>query len=190
MEKKDKNRRSAEAELGAVITDPNVLSDEQRKRLVILPDGTSKLAKVGADQVDASAKRRVPIENAISAMDRIRTLAVGLNRITDLTARAKIGTEIKALAGALREPIVGPGAMTEDEYKRILATTGDPTELLAFPSLQKAKMDQLYKKMNSDLTAEYKRIGIELPKTREDQIVENLKKKGYSEAAIRKALGR
>ena len=172
---KQKNAElQSQAERGAALTDTSMLSDEQRKRSVRLPDGTFKLAQVGADQVDASSKRRVPLENGLESIARLESLSKDLNRVTDLTQRAKISTEIKTLAGALREPVVGPGAMTPEEYARIVDTVGDPTKLFAIPALQHARLTQLKSKLGSDLKGEFRRIGIDLPKDKKEQLIDSM----------------
>lgn len=173
-------RRGAEAaklaESGAVITDLSGLTDEQRKRVVRLPDGTHKLATVGADQVDAFAKMRGTLETGISGADRVKALAADFNRVTDLKKRAQIKSEIIALTGAMREPFVGPGAMTPKEYDRLIDAVGDPTSLVAIPSFQLARLLQVQTKLKSDLNSGFKRIGIDVPKTRREELIEKYSK--------------
>lgn len=179
-----------QAEAGAPITDLSVLTEDQRKRVVHRPDGTYVLARVGPDQVDAFAKQRAEIEPGIAGVDRIVALTKDFNRVTDLQKRAQIGSEIKALAGSLRVPFTGPGALTEREYDRLIETIGDPTAMIAVPSLQMARLHQVQTKLKADLNNGFRRIGVDIPLNREDQLVQNLMQKGYSEDVVRKVLNK
>lgn len=96
-------------------------------------------------------KMRQTVEPAISGIDRINTLLKDFNRVTDIKKKAQIGTEMKAVAGQLRVPFTGPGALTEKEYERLMDTLGDPTSITSLQEIQKAKLNQVQKKLKSDL---------------------------------------
>jgi hypothetical protein len=96
-------------------------------------------------------EQAVPIQQAIEGANSILSMSKDLNRVTDLKKKAQIATEVKALAGQLRVPLTGPGALTEKEYDRLMDIVGDPTSLSSMPALQRARLEQVQKKLNRDL---------------------------------------
>jgi hypothetical protein len=106
------------------------------------------------------SKYRNEIEPAINGAKRIMELSKNFNRITDQTQRAKIQTELAALVGQLRLPFTGPGAMTDKEYDRLAATIGDPTKFAALPAWERAKLQTVLKKLETDLGGRAKNAGL------------------------------
>ncbi len=176
------------AENGQAIQDVSKLSKEQMDRLVTMPDGSKRLIDNPKNIVPLTTMRG-DYEPGLAGIDRILTLTKDFNRITDLKKRAQIATELKAVAGQLRIPFTGPGAMTEKEYERLINTLGDPTALAAFPVLERAKLLTVKGKLEKDMASGFKRFGLTLPQSRQQQLIDNLKAKGYSESAINKVLG-
>lgn len=131
------------------------LPAEIRERYV--PGYGAAVNKQGAMEFQ---KVRAGSEPALSAIDRITPLLAQLNRVTDLGQKAKIETELKALAGALRLPITGPGALTDDEYKRLRDTIGNPQSLLAVPSIELKKLNQIRTKVANDLDSAALQYGL------------------------------
>lgn len=105
-------------------------------------------------------KARTEIESAITGAKRILEATKDFNRITDLSERARIKTELQALVGNLRLPFTGPGAMTDNEYQRLADTIGDPTSLASLPKVQRAKLETVLKKLETDLKGKAKAAGI------------------------------
>jgi hypothetical protein len=58
-------------------------------------------------------------------------------------ARAEIQSEIGTLVGAMRVPIVGPGAFTDSEREFVKDLIGDPSKLFSLDSTTKAKLAKL-----------------------------------------------
>jgi hypothetical protein len=73
--------------------------------------------------------------------------------------RTKLETEVAGLVGALRMPITGPGILTPEERKMLEKIIGDPTRVFGIPSWQKAALNQIYKKLDSDLNQTAKNYG-------------------------------
>lgn len=88
--------------------------------------------------------------------------------------RAKASTELVALVGQLRVPFVGPGAMTEKEYERIMNTLGDPNAILTMPSWQRVKLQTVFNKLNNDLDSLATSYGF-----RKKPVVDPSKKRPY-----------
>ncbi len=112
------------------------------------------------EQAKEFNKYRASVEPAIKGAERILQASKDLNRITDLSKRAEIATEIKALVGQLRLPFTGPGAMTEKEYDRLLDVIGDPNKLMALPALERVKLNTVLKKLQTDMNNQAKNSGL------------------------------
>jgi hypothetical protein len=80
-----------------------------------------------------------------------------------MTKRAQMQTELAALVGQLRLPFTGPGAMTNEEYKRLAETIGDPTKFAAMPAWERVKLQTVLKKLNGDLKTRAKAAGLQVP---------------------------
>lgn len=120
---------------------------EQTRELRVPGYGGVALSKEDRDQFQ---KYRQTAEPAINGLKRILELQKNTSRYS-LQDRAKMASEVNAATGALREAIVGPGAMTEQEYDRLLATIGNPNKLFSLPSIEKAKVITALGKLKSDL---------------------------------------
>lgn len=81
-------------------------------------------------------------EEAKKIIDQIKTLGKDVS-IFDRGRVEKINSLKSILAGKLRLPLTGPGAMTEDEYQRLVKNMGDPTDLLSTEAIEFGKLDQL-----------------------------------------------
>lgn len=105
-------------------------------------------------------KVRAGLEPVVNAIDSLVPRLQKLNRVTDPKQKAALQTEIAALAGKLRLPITGPGAMTEDEYKRLRDLVGDPTKLFSVRAWELAKMSSVKNMLNRDLDASASQYGL------------------------------
>lgn len=194
------------ANIGKVYDSIAMLPESQREYAVVLPDGRVGLAasKAKAAEFDKFQADVVP---AINGVDRVNKLIQDFNRVTDLKRRGQIQTELQALVGQLRLPFVGPGAMTDKEYDRLKDTIGSPTKLAAFPSVERAKLLQVKKKLQADYNTRLEQTGIRIPPNRpaftpdQEQRIESLTratiekakregKKVPSEKSIRQAYER
>lgn len=137
---------------------------EQSKR-TIAPTSVSPHIK-GIAINDAAAnefnKYRAEVEPAIAGAQRIMQVAKDINRVTDLKKRAQIASEMKALAGQLRIPFTGPGAMTEKEFDRLMDTIGDPVSLTSIPSVQRVKLNTVLNKLRADINLRAEQAGLKI----------------------------
>lgn len=112
------------------------------------------------DAMQAFQKKRGELEPGINGIQTVQKMLKDYSRITDPIKAAKIRTELEILVGSLREAVVGPGAMTPDEYKRLVRVIGDPTSLDKFRGLEEAKLGQVLKKLQRDLDASAEQFGL------------------------------
>lgn len=170
------------------ITDPNLLTKDERERSLITPGGELKLAlsKDAANKTRAFQNEVMP---AIAGAKRILKISKEGSRFS-LEDRAKIATDLKALVGNLRIPFTGPGILTETEYNRLLATIGDPSKLFALPELERVKMQTVINKLQGDLKIRFKNAGIDLPESKFEKRINILMKnnKGLTRDKASKAL--
>lgn len=95
-------------------------------------------------------------EDAIKLIDQIKELGTDVNALTDWGRVAKINSAKKILAGKLRLPLTGPGAMTEDEFKRLIETMGDPSKMTSTEAIELGKLDQLKEVLKSGIQSKIK----------------------------------
>lgn len=122
------------------------------------PDGWEGLAK-DREAATEFLKKVNEAQPAIEGVKRILALSQDLNRVTDIKKRAEVATEIQALIGQLRVPLTGPGAMTDRDIKMLQDTIGNPTKVLSLPSVQRAKLMTVGKKLETDLVNAAKATG-------------------------------
>lgn len=146
-------------------------------KIVRLPDGSYAPA-INKDSAERLNKIKSELGPAISGAQRVLDIANDPNfsRLS-LTDRARASIEVKALVGQLRIPFTGPGQLTDKEYDRLMDTIGNPSKLATLPSIEKAKLETLVKKLNMDMNLQYNNAGIDIPKSREEKEIEFLIKK-------------
>lgn len=162
---------------------PSLLEKDDRERLVVDPSGKKQLAisKEAAGEIRRFTGEALPI---IKGAQRILAMSKKGSRF-NLVDRAKIATDMKALIGQLRVPLVGPGALTKEEIKILEDTVGDPNKLFALPSIERVKLETVIKKVRGDLKDKYKVAGVDYNATsKRDQLKNTLIKN--SKAANKK----
>ncbi len=122
---------------------------------------------INAEQAREFQKYRAEVEPGIAGARRILNLTKDFNRVTDLSKRAEMATEVQALVGQLRLPFLGPGAMTEQEYERLKDTLGNPAKLAALPALERIKINTVMNKLQLDLKMRAKNAGLAVPQDAE-----------------------
>jgi len=132
---------------------------EQTRELKVPGYGGVALSKEDRDQFQ---KYRQTTEPAINGLQRILDLQKNASKY-NLKDRAKMASEVNAATGALREAIVGPGAMTEQEYERLLDTIGNPNKLFSMSGVEKAKVMTAMGKLKSDLNTIANSRGLKPP---------------------------
>lgn len=172
---------------GGKITSPEMLDEKQRERAVAMPDGSYQLA-TNPHAAQKLLEYKNQSEPALSGIQRIKQAVKDFNKFTDPVKRQSIATEVKALAGQLRLPFLGPGPMTEGEYNRLLGLIGDPTTFLSVPILQAAKLDAVEHKLKADYKQQHLNAGIKIPESRDEQILQKLINGGMSPEKAQRAL--
>lgn len=153
-----------------------------RERQVITPDGRMEFAKVDKQRVAEFEKTiRQPNESATALLKQIREFSKTASSLS-LGDRAKMQTDLVMAAGKLRIPITGPGAMTEDEFKRLIDTLGNPTKVFSIQSIENMKLDSVINNLEQDTRAGAAQIGVRWPQGRDEQIIQKLMERGYDRA--------
>ncbi len=78
------------------------------------------------------------------------------------------------LVGKLRIEFFGPGVMTDNERAQAKKILGDPNALFATDSREKAKVLKIIMKLNYGVRDKLRRDGVAVPKTRNDQVIEQI----------------
>jgi hypothetical protein len=99
-------------------------------------------------------------DDAVKLIDEIKALGTNVaawdrGRINIINQKKKI------LAGKLRLPLTGPGAMTQDEYERLVDTMGDPSNLFSTEEIQMSKLDSLKDTLNSSVSNKFRVMGVQ-----------------------------
>lgn len=95
---------------------------------------------------------------AMALIDKVKELGKNVS-IFDRERIGKIDSAKKILAGKLRLPLTGPGAMTEDEFNRLIETMGDPSDVFSTEKIQNAKLDQLKEVLGNSVVSKFKSSG-------------------------------
>lgn len=78
--------------------------------------------------------------------------------------RAEIESRLAILAGQLRLPITGPGALTDDEYKRLRTTVGDPKKIMGLNAVELKKLETVTNWLDSNLKSRASQYGLAVPR--------------------------
>lgn len=142
------NRRFKEAQIGQFgvkqqerVKTQKAKDEKLRKEeeaLVIPGFGKARTKKEAQTIRDAQADA----SEAAKIIDKIKEMGTDIN-LTDRTRINKIDQLKTILAGKMRLPLTGPGAMTESEFQRLITTIGDPADPFSTEAIQKSKLEQL-----------------------------------------------
>lgn len=86
-------------------------------------------------------------KNSLDAMKTIMTTDV--NKLSPYD-RARLGSELSLLTGKMRLAVLGPGAMTVEEYNRLRDALGDPTKIVALPGVEMEKLKTVANRLQSN----------------------------------------
>lgn len=92
--------------------------------------------------------------DAMAIIDQIKELGTNVS-IFDRGKVGKINQLKTVLAGKLRLPLTGPGAMTEDEFQRLISNIGDPSAVFGTEANEKAKLDQLKEILTNSVQSKF-----------------------------------
>lgn len=145
-------------------TNPTMLTEDQRERFV--PGYGLALTK------DSATKAR----DLVGTFDSIKTNINELKNILETPAksispdlRARAGTISSILKGQLRTPLIGPGAVSESEWKLLDEIIANPTKITALDSVTKSRLNTLYERMDIQTANQLKTMGLISPQTRAKQ---------------------
>lgn len=123
---------------------------KKMKELEVPGFGVTRTAKEAAD-IRASM---ADANDAVMLIDKLRNIGEGIT-VFDRKKIGEIDSLKKILAGKLRLPLTGPGAMTEDEFKRLIDTMGDPSSLTSTENIENAKLDQLKEILQQSVVSKF-----------------------------------
>jgi len=167
--------------------DPSMLSDDERERIVRLPNGSIQLAdnKTAAVDVRKFVNETQP---AIDNLDKLATMAKSgeFSRL-DPRDRALIDQQRQQLIGQLRLSLVGPGALTEKELEIIKETIGNPNKMI-FKDTEVKKINSLMKNLQGRINQRYKNAGIRPPIMQGDKVLQASSADSVNERNIQKLI--
>lgn len=133
-------------------------ADEMRHRMVpgvgfaTLPEGAK------------TARETQVMTNSVKQdLGRLRQILQTPAKSLNLTLRAEADTLSKALVGALRVPITGPGAMSEGERALLLQLVPNPTSIFSIDSNTLTRLNTLESKMDRSYKNTLEANGMKLP---------------------------
>lgn len=146
---------------------------ESEKALEVRGFGKARTAKEAQELRQAQSDAN----EAVKLIDEIKELGTDVNVLNpfDRERINLIEQKKKILAGKLRLPLTGPGAMTQEEYERLIETIGDPTKLMSTEGIQKAKLDSLKDTIASSVEGKFRAMG-------SDEAIAQLDKKAIDTA--------
>lgn len=140
-------------------------NDRNAQAMAMLPENLRERYVPGyglALTKDSASKANELVGTYNDAFSGIRQLQGMIKKASSLspTDRAKASTVAEILKGALRVPIVGPGAVSESEWKLLDNIIADPTTLFSLSSTNKARLEALYSRLQSKLNATVTQYGL------------------------------
>ncbi len=121
------------------------------EKVIVFPNGKKDIVPTNAEGGLKEWKTaRSDAEAALNMFDTIEDLMKNGGKY-DPKRRAMIESNLITLTGRLREPVVGPGAMTPSEYDRLREAVGDPKKLTSLDFLGEARMNAMRAILEGDL---------------------------------------
>lgn len=117
------------------------MQNEQREKNLAMEVPGMGLARTKEEASNIRAAK-ADADEALGIIDQIKNLGTNVS-IFDRDRVGKINQLKTVLAGKLRLPLTGPGAMTEDEFQRLVSNIGDPSAVFGTEENEMAKLDQL-----------------------------------------------
>jgi hypothetical protein len=159
------------------------LTSDQAEKLV--PGLGVVGTKEGAEKLMQS---KVETEQAMSSLKRLKEISMLDSKSLSPELRAEAQTHAAFLLGNLRTKVVGPGAMSEQERKILEGIAVDPTAVLSFDNVNRAKLDAAIGKIGRDFYLEAKGRGIDFNSG--DALNSEYAKYNFSKEDIQKELER
>lgn len=140
-------------------------SDKQEKmREYLVPEFNNQMAtsKEGAKKINSLA---ASVNTANDGLDRLLEIADLPAATITPELRAEAQTTAGLLMGALREPIVGPGAVSDAERALLEKAIADPTVIFSLGSKNKRSLQTLKQRLAVNLEQTAKAYGIDVGST-------------------------
>ena len=131
------------------VTNPK-LADAKTEAIVWKPNGEMAFAySTGQPLIDFKRARA----DSDSAKEIIKNIidTVKAGSQSNLFDRAYVQSQLKLLTGKLRETILGPGAMTQQEYDRLYDAVGDPMKIFALQEAELVKLRGVRDNLDADI---------------------------------------
>lgn len=162
-------------------------AENLRARTVNLPNGEIAIANKDPETVkNFNIQVRPTYEMPLNALRDLERFARTASRL-DVKDRGLIESKLARAAGLLRIPYTGPGVFTEDEYRRILKTIGDP-KASVFQMVEFAKLRDNIARLSEDLNTHSQAIGVQWPKDRTQMLADAIVKKSGGKISEDEAL--
>lgn len=147
-------RRVAQGDITALPKEQREAIMDQRSLMV--PGYGMALTKEGASK----ANEKVALFN--TTMDGIKELQsmVGRSSSLSLEDRARAQTIATMLKGNLRPDLVGPGAVSESEWKILDSIITDPTNITQLDSTSKVRLSTLGRRITNGFNSNLKQFGL------------------------------
>lgn len=121
-------------------------------------------------KVEDVSKLREYLNNVVPAKDKVERL-LEISNIPGASASLDLRTEAqsisKLLQGLLREDIVGPGTVQENERQIMREIIADPTKMFSLSRANKVALNTLLKSLNTNIAQKLKSVGLQ---SKEDRL--------------------
>ncbi len=170
----------------------DLLSDSQKKRTMVLPNGKITLAAIDGTALEDAKKKIGLADTVLTQIKDFKQDAMGMSVGDKLnpwsTKGGRVSSKLNALIGNLREPITGPGILTPQEYERLEEGLGDVKSVLTTPELMEARISGIEKLVQLSKKAQYKNAGVNIPDSKPDMMRIKLYKMGKTPEQVETAL--
>jgi hypothetical protein len=145
------------------------LAETKIAQRIVLPNGKMVIGSADVPKMGDFNRVRSDIESALSMIDTIKKMSTNFNKLDPRDTKFMKST-LLALKGRLREPFLGPGAVTQQEYDRLSDAVGDPTKWSSLASLELNSIYAIESALRTDLAYKAKFIAgaPEWPESRKD----------------------
>lgn len=137
-------------------------------------------------------KTAVDVQKGVAGIDELIALSKKPFKSISLEDRARANTLVTTLQGALRQPLVGPGAVSDSERQMLKDAIRNPTAVFSYDPSNRVALETLKKIMNRSLKIEAQLRGAEIDGAEKDAPEDgwnDQKKKRLKELRAKKARG-
>lgn len=161
--------------------DLQMLPEAMQEKAVLLPNGQYGIAAVNKERLNEGQKAITANTQAKTSLKQLMDLTdyFGNNPGKKVMSREQIAaaqTLAQSLKGQLRLSLLGPGAITDYEHEMLNNIIRDPTKIASLASANRAALQVIMNKVNSENNYQYRSLGINLPPTVNERNVEAYKK--------------